>query len=211
MKLSTQLAQLVLVLGTLPVAAMAGETGTVYAQVGSNGLGLGYAASVSQDWAVRGQFNTLKQSFSGDVGDFGTGSSLTVDLNLNSVQLVGDWYPMDGGLRVSGGAVFNNNKITVNGSGKVGNDPTVRTVNAEIKMSDAVSPYVGVGYSTRPKDAKGLGFNMDLGVMFQNPKATLTATGATQADVNAQLVKIQDAIDKLKTMPVFGIGLSYSF
>ncbi len=211
MQLSKKIVQLALVLGTLPMAALAGDSGTVYTQLGTNGLGIGYAASVSQDFAVRGQFNTFKQSFSGDVGDFGAGSSLTIDLNLNSVQLVGDWYPMDGGFRMSGGIVFNNNKITVAGTGNVNNKPA--SVNAEIKMSDSVSPYVGLGYSTRPKDAKGLGFNMDLGVMFQNPKSTMTATGVgvTQADIDAQNAKVQDAIDKLKNMPVFGIGISYAF
>jgi hypothetical protein len=69
-----------------------------------------------------------------------------------------------------------------------------------------------VGYSTKPKDAKGFGFVFDLGLMFQNPKSTLTATGgATQADIDAQNAKVQEAIDKLKIFPVFGIGLSYSF
>jgi hypothetical protein len=214
MKLSRKLASIAIVLGALPAVAMAGEAGTVYTQIGTNGLGLGYAKSVSQDWAVRGQYNALpKQSFSGDVGDFGSGSSLTVDLNWSSVQLLGDWYTGDGGFRVSGGVVFNNNKITVAGTGTVGSNTAPSTVNAEIKMSDSVSPYVGIGYSTRPKDAKGFGFTYDLGVMFQNPKATLTATGGgvTPAQIEEQRVKVQDAIDKLKIMPAFSIGVSYSF
>jgi hypothetical protein len=214
MKFSKTIAQVTLVLAALPVAALAGETGTVYTQFGTNGLGIGYAASVSDDFAARGQFNVFKQSFSGDVGDFGAGSTLTVDLSLSSVQLVGDWYPTDSGFRVSGGVVFNNNKITVNGTGATVGTTGSQTVNAEIKMSDSLSPYVGVGYSTRPKDASGFGFNFDLGVMFQNPKVTLTATGAvpaSQADIDAQVAKVQDAIDKLKTMPVFGIGVSYAF
>ena len=86
-------------------------------------------------------------------------------------------------------------------------------MNAEVKMSDGVAPYLGIGYSTRPKAAKGFGFNYDVGVMFQNPKSTLTATGAgvTQADIDAQNAKVQDAINKLKVMPVLAIGVSYSF
>jgi len=212
MKLSKKIAQLALVLGALPVAALAGDMGTVYTQIGTNGLGVGYAASVSEDWAVRGQFNTLKQSFSGDIGDFGSGSSLDVKIDFNSLQLVGDWYPMGEGFRVSGGAVFNNNKITVNGTGKVGSDTvTTHTVNAEIKMSEGVAPYLGIGYSTKPKVAKGLGFNFDLGVMFQNPKATLTAPTAPAADVAAEQAQMQDAVDKLKYMPVLALGISYSF
>jgi hypothetical protein len=211
MKFSKTIAQVTLVLAALPMAALAGETGTVYTQLGTNGLGIGYAASVSDDFAARGQFNVFKQSFSGDVGDFGAGSTLTVDLGLSSVQLVGDWYPSDGGFRVSGGVVFNNNKITINGTGATVGSATNQTVNAEIKMSDSLSPYVGVGYSTRPKDASGFGFNFDLGVMFQNPKVTITASSASAADIAAQEATVLDAVNKLKTMPVFGIGVSYSF
>lgn len=212
MKLSKKIITLLaLVLGTLPVAALAGDSGTIYTQLSSNGLGLGYAASVSKDWAMRGQFNSYKYSFSGDVGDFGAGSALTVDLKMESVPILADWYPSDGGFRLSGGVVFNNNKITVAGTGQVNNKPA--TVNAEIKMSDTVSPYIGLGYSSRPKDAKGFGFVFDLGVMVQTPKATLSATGAgvVQSDIDAQQVKMQESVDKLKNMPVLGLGISYSF
>lgn len=213
MRLSTKIAQLALVLGTLPMVpmvAMAGDAGTLYTQIGTNGLGIGYAASVSDTWAVRGQYNTLKQSFSGDVGDFGPGSSLEVKIDFNSLQLVGDWYPAGDGFRVSGGVVFNNNKITVAGNGQV--NGVAGTVNGEIKMSDGVSPYLGIGYSTKPKVAKGLGFNFDLGVMFQNPKASLTATGGpSAADVAAERAQMQEAVDKLKYMPVLALGISYAF
>jgi hypothetical protein len=209
MKLSKNITVLALVLGTLPIASLAGDAGTLYTQIGSNGIGLGYAASVSKDWAVRGQYNTYKRSFTGDVGDFGSSSVLTMDVSLDSLQVVGDWYPGDGGFRLSGGVVFNNNKVTINGTGDV--NGTSRAVNAELKMSDTVAPYIGLGYSTRPKDAKGFGFNFDLGVMFQKPKASLTAAGASQADIDAQTAKMQDAADKLKNMPVLGLGISYSF
>ncbi len=212
MKLSTKVAHIALVLGALPLAAMAGDMGTVYTELSTNGLGLGYAKSVSEDWAVRGQINALpKQTFTGDVGDFGSTSNLKIEIDWTSVQLMGDWYPSTGGFRLTGGVVANNNKITISGTGNVNNKPA--TINSEIKMSDGITPYLGLGYSTKPKDAKGFGFVFDLGVMMQKPTATLAATGAgvTQADIDAQLVKVQDAIDKLKLFPVFGIGVSYSF
>lgn len=208
MKLSKKITLLVLALGALPVAALAGDSGTVYTQLSTNGLGLGYAASVSKDLAVRGQYNTMKFSFSGDSGGV---SASNTDIQFNSFQVLGDWYPMDGGFRLTGGAVFNNNKVTFTGAGTVNGKPA--TVDGDIKMSESVSPYLGIGYATRPKDAKGFGFNLDLGAMFQNPKATLNAAGAgvLQSDVDAQRVKLQDAADKLKVMPVFGLGISYSF
>lgn len=214
MKLSKKIACIAVLAGALPVAAMAGDMGTLYTQIGFSGLGIGYAKSVSQDWAVRGQYNALpKQKFTGNVGDFGSNASMTVEFDWNSVQLVGDWYPGDGGFRLSGGAVFNNSKLTISGTGTVGTNTAPSSINAEIKMSDSMAPYAGIGYSTRPKDAKGFGFTYDLGFMFQNPKINLSATGGgvTAAQIEEQRVKVQDAINNLKVMPVFNFGISYSF
>ncbi|MEN9437489.1 MAG: hypothetical protein RIR09_2144 [Pseudomonadota bacterium] len=211
MKLFKKVACIAFFAAALPSLATAGDMGTVYTQVGLNGLGIGYAKSVSQDWAVRGQYNALpKQSYSGNVGDFGSNAVLNVDINWSTLQLLGDWYPGQGGFRLSGGAVLNNNKITIAGTGTVNNVPN-QNVNAEIKMSDGLTPYLGIGYSTRPKDAKGIGFTYDLGAMFQNPKSTLTSNTANQADIDAQNAIVQDAINNLKVMPAFSIGISYSF
>ena len=210
MKLSRTLVTIALAASVLPLAAHAGDRGTVYTQFGTNGLGLGYAASLNNNWAVRGQYNTLNLSYTGDVSDVNSSGSADLKIKFNSVQVVGDWYPMESSsFRLSGGVVFNNNKITINGTGTVGGVPN-STVDAEIKMSDGISPYMGLGYSSRPKTAKGLGFNFDLGVMFQNPKASLSSDAGTTATAD-QLAKIQDAVDKLKVMPVIGLGISYSF
>ncbi|MFY8043996.1 MAG: hypothetical protein ACOVOD_13825 [Rhodoferax sp.] len=208
---SKKLTLVALVLGaSMPVAAFAGDAGTVYTQIGTAGLGIGYGASVAKDWAVRGQINALpSQSYSGSVGDFGSGSNLDIKLDWNSVNLVGDWYPSDGGFRVTGGVILNNSKVTISGTGQV--NGTTSTVNSEIKLSDGVSPYLGIGYGTRPKDSKGFGFNFDLGVAFNNPTVSLTAQSASASDIAAQKKKVEDAISALKTFPVFGIGISYSF
>jgi hypothetical protein len=215
MKLSKSIAHIALIFTALPLVSLAADYGTVYTQISTNGLGIGYAASVAPDWALRGQFNSYKQSFSGNVGDFGSATTITADLNFNSVPVLADWYPNQSGFRVSGGIVFNNNKITIAGTGATVGTVSGATVNGEIKMSDSVSPYIGVGYATRPKDSKGFGFNCDFGAMFQNPSVTLTATSGgvpvPQADIDAQKAKVQDAVNNLKTMPVIGIGFSYSF
>ena len=211
MNFSKAVTQIALGVALVPGAVMAGDSGTLYTQLGTNGVGLGYAASLANDWALRGQFNAFKQSYSGDVGDFGTNSRLNVDVNLSSFQLLGDWYPSDGGFRLSGGFVANDNKLSVNGTNATVGSASGLTVNSEIKLSDSPSPYVGLGYSSRPKDAKGFGFIFDLGVMFQDPKVSLTATGASASDIATQKAKVQDAVDKLKVMPVLGVGVSYSF
>ena len=198
----------------LPATTLAGNSGTLYTELGSNGVGLGYALSVSDNWAVRGQYNSYDHSFSGDVGDYGAAATMQLDLSLSSVEVLGDWYPGRGGFRLSGGVVFNNNKVTVTGTGANVGGATNQTVVGEIKMSKSPSPYLGLGYSSRPKEAKGFGFTFDFGVMGQDPEMSLTSTGATpalQSQVNAQIAANQSALDKLRTMPVLGLGLSYTF
>jgi|APCry1669189000_1035189.scaffolds.fasta_scaffold00744_1 hypothetical protein len=211
MKLFRPTAAVALLLCAFSSATRAGDAGTVYTQLGTNGLGLGYATSIGNDWALRGQLNAYQRSFTGDVGDFGPAASLKLDLNLSSLQVVGDWYPGDSGFRLSGGLVLNNNKVSMTGTNATVGTQTGVNVDGEIKLSETISPYVGLGYSTKPKDARGFGFNMDLGVMFQNPKISLHAPGASQADIDAQLLKVQDSVNKLKAMPVLGVGMSYSF
>lgn len=207
-----KITKIALLLSALPIVAMAGEGGAVYTQVSTNGVGIGYAKSVTNDVAVRGQVNGLNHSFSGDVGDFG-GGAVDVQLKMATAMALGDWYPSDGGARISVGLVANRNKIEVNAaSATIMGKPGV-AANASIKLGDTVSPYLGVGYSTRPKDAKGFGFIFDLGVLFQNPTVNLKLVGGgvTQADADAQLVKVKNAVANFKNMPVIGLGLSYAF
>ena len=211
MTLRKYIASLILVASALPLVALADDNGIVYTQISTTGLGLGYGKSMDKDWAVRGQFNYFKQSYSGNVSNFGPNAVLEAKVDWSSLQVLADWYPSERGFRLTGGLVLNNNKITIAGNGAV--NGVQATVNGEIKMSDGISPYLGLGYSTRPKDAKGFGVNFDLGVMFQEPKVSLTATGngVTQADIDAQKALMQDAVKDLKNYPVVGLGISYAF
>lgn len=211
MKLRQTIFNLALAAAALPLAAQAGDAGTLYTQLSTNGIGVGYGASLSERWALRGQYNTYSMNFSGDVSDIGNGGNSDIKVKLNSFQLLGDWYPGEGGFRLSMGVVANDNKITLDGTGNV-NGKTA-TINGEVKLSDTISPYLGIGYSVRPRNARGWGFIFDLGIMGQTPKVTLNATGGgvTQGDIDAQKAKIEDAVNKLRIMPVIGLGVSYSF
>ena len=211
MKLSKKITLLALVLGTLPVAALADDAGTLYLQGSTTGLGLGYAKSVSKDFALRGQYNSYKYGYTGKSSDLGSTATTTLDINMSSLQMLGDWYPGDGGFGLTGGLVLNDNKMTVTSTGATVGSATNQTVRGEIKMSDSPSPYLGLGYSTRPKAAKGFGFVFDLGVMFQDPKVSLTSTGTTNA-TNAEVENAKsDFQNAFKYWPVLGLGLSYSF
>jgi hypothetical protein len=214
MKLIKKFALAAFLLGVLQGISSAGEVGVGYGMVSTNGMGLGYAKSIGNNFALRGQINALpKINYSGGVGDFGGNSALVVDASWRSFQLVGDWYPSDTGIRLSAGLVVNKNKIHVSGKGEVnGVSANVDSV-IDMAQSGGVSPYIGIGYSTRPINSSGWGLVFDLGVMRQNPKASLIASGAgiTAADVTAQAEKINQALRKLRNYPVVGIGLGYAF
>ena len=76
---------------------------------------------------------------------------------------------------------------------------------------------VSYGYEFGNGDTKTIasgitGYQYTLvGTITYSVTVTATGTGVTQADIDAQLVKVQDAIDKLKIFPVIGLGISYSF
>ncbi|MBT0569857.1 hypothetical protein KIK84_05930 [Curvibacter sp. CHRR-16] len=194
-------------------AAQAGDYGTLYTQGSSNGYTLGYGVSLGDDFAARIHYSAFPKysANSTNVGDFGSSANLNIDLQWQSISLLADWYPGGGGFRLTPGIIFNQSKITVSGTGQV--NGVTANVNDEIKLSKDPQLYLGIGYGLRPRQAKGFGFSFDFGLMAGNPQSELTATGGgvTQNDINTQNAKVQSEIDKLKVLPVLGLGVSYSF
>ena len=139
-----------------------------------------------------------------------------------------DWYPFASNFRLSLGAMYNGNKVTLDGkptggtftiNGNTYSSTTVDSVNGEVDFNKA-APYFGVGYG-RPI-GKGLSLIADLGVLFQgSPTSTLTAhcgptaTPATcaqiQSDVAAEQAKLNDDMQDYKYYPVVSIGIAYVF
>jgi hypothetical protein len=197
----------------LSLAASAGDGGTVYGQVSTLGYGLGYSKSVSESWALRGQYSGYSASLTGNLSDTGSGAGTSLDgkLKMETLGLLADWYPFGGGFRMTLGAAANNNKLDFSGVGSV--NGVTANVNGTLKFSSGYSPFVGIGYLSRPATAKGLGFVFELGVLFQDPKVDMTATGGgvTQADINKQKAKIEDDAQALRNYPVLALGISYAF
>lgn len=197
----------------LPLAASAGDGGTVYGQVSTLGYGLGYSKSVSESWSLRGQYSGYGKDFNANLSDTGSaaGTNLDAKLKLETMGLMADWYPFNGGFRMTLGAAANNNKVDFSGVGNV--NGVTANVNGTLKFSSGFSPFVGIGYLSRPATAKGLGFVFELGVLFQDPKVDMTATGGgvTQADINKQKAKIEDDAQALRNYPVIALGISYAF
>lgn len=147
-------------------------------------------------------------------------------LKLESGQLLVDWFPFSSNFRISAGAMYNGNKLVLDGKPGPGGTYTINgityaaseigSLNGKVDFKSA-APYVGLGYG-RPV-GKGLSLTADLGVLFQgSPRTTLTAICGTttncaqiQSDVAAEQAKLNDDMSKYQYYPVVSIGLAYVF
>jgi hypothetical protein len=140
-----------------------------------------------------------------------------------NIHLLGDYFPFGGGLRLTGGLVFQNNRFTataksnsndnININGTNYPASTVGTVEGQGSFSNSVAPYLGIGFGT--PISGGLGFNIDAGVMFSgSPKVSLSAPNPPQAikdELAIQERKTNEDIKSFNMYPVVSIGFSYAF
>ena len=147
-------------------------------------------------------------------------------LQLATGQLLFDWFPFSNNFRVSAGAMYNGNKLTLDGKPSAGGTYTINgttyaaseigALNGKVDFRKA-APYVGLGYG-RPV-GKGLSLTADLGVLFQgSPRSTLTVTCGTttncaqiQSSVAVEQASLENDMDKYQYYPVLSIGLAYVF
>ncbi len=215
-----------LIAAALAVASTAAwsQSGKVYGGSGGTlgyGLTLGYAHSVSPSTTLRGEFaGGFKLSKDGAQD----GVNYTGKFTNNRVGAFGDWFPMNGGFRLTGGLTYNDTKFELNSTATGNATATInnKTVNLSgsyynlaVKLPK-VTPFVGIGYGHHAHKEKGWGFFTELGFLlgkFKVESATdLVAKGlVSQADIDAQNQKTNDSLAKLSIIPSFTIGASYNF
>lgn len=146
--------------------------------------------------------------------------------NMNELLLL-DIHPLNGGLRISAGAVFNQTSLDLNGQLNVlyrlgANYYTPQEIGVIQGKVDfkPVAPYVGIGWGNASKDQllADLGLQVDLGVIMQaEADVELTATGllALNPTLLMQLERekkeLQDALNRYQYYPVVTLGITYSF
>ncbi|MDB9486634.1 hypothetical protein PN480_05530 [Dolichospermum circinale CS-1225] len=156
------------------------------------------------------------------------------DLNLLNISTLADYHPWkNGGFRLTGGLVFQDNNIegtakaknggTININGVDYNTTTQLTsVKTKVSFGNSVAPYIGIGWGNAVKPGKRWGFSTNLGVMFAgSPQIALTPEFALGADnslktqinnnIEAERKKVQDDLNWLNIYPVLSIGVSYQF
>lgn len=188
---------------------------SIYARAGTTGLGLGVGYMVSENIGVRVGYDGYDVTRNGTRGNV----DYQGKVKLSNVDLLADFY-ISNGWHITAGAIYNNNKITLTGQTNstvtIGNNSYSNVqANADVKFNK-LSPYLGIGYATKPTADKGLGFIADLGAYYQKPTSSLTVSGAgasavSASDLATESAKLQDASNKLKWWPVLSVGLRYNF
>jgi hypothetical protein len=212
--------------GVFAASAQAEGLG-VYINGGTTGFGLGIAGPLSDSMTGRLGFDTWKRTLTKNDAN----GNYSLDLKLQTVNMLVDWYPFSGSFRTTIGLVANGNKATLsavptgtnytfNGQNYTASD--VGSYSGEMKFN-STAPYLGIGWGNPVAKGKGLGFVTDIGVLFQgSPKISSTVTcGAAiagtptctslQNDVATSTTQLQSDTKNYKYWPVISVGLSYNF
>jgi len=149
-------------------------------------------------------------------------------LKLQTVSLLGDWFPFASNFRVSAGAMFNGNKLALKGQPSGGfytingtqyNTAQIESLDATVDFNKA-APYIGIGYGRAI--TRGLSLIIDAGVMFQGspkskidltcgPLATPAECTLAQSDARAEQSRLDESLHSFKYYPVISLGLAYTF
>jgi len=188
------------------------ENVSITPHISTLGYGGDIVIGMGKSFALRGQYNYFKRTFSSSAG----GAILNADVLMNTVGGMVDYIPFDG-FRISLGAFKNNNtlKSTISG-GSIINGTTytaaqLGTTSVDASFKNTVSPYAGVGYNSSFDG--GFGIDLSAGVLYQgNSAVSIKSTGTiVQADLNKVQQDVANRLNKLRIYPVVSIGFSYKF
>ena len=206
-------------------AATPAAAQTIAVKGGTTGLGAEFG------WPLADRFAARLWANGGSLSRDQTESGIRYDakLKFGTVFALADLHPFAGGFRISAGVAYNDNRFDFTGRGDGStieingvpyNSADVGTLDGRVRF-DKTSPYLGIGWGSAPRGAAGFGASIDLGVMFQKPRASLTGTcgpslpaptcAQLQNDLRAEEAQFRDAVDDFKAYPVVSVGLSYRF
>lgn len=190
--------------------------------VGTTGIGADVTVSVNDHWSVRGVISRYSRDFDNEVDDI----EYEFDMDLSNAALLADWHPTGGLFRVSAGLMINNNSFKgearpVNATVEIGDQTFQTNVAGTLKADvsyDTLAPYVGVGWSNAV-NKPGLGFAVDLGVMYQGEAdvsiksrgADASVASAIEAELETEEQDVQDELDEYKLYPLVSVGMTYRF
>lgn len=217
MKLFATIAIISLSASTLVSAQDQGDV-SVALGVSTFGANLEAAYVIDQNFRVRGALmGGISLDESGSDGDSGTYDG---EATLGGVALLGDYYPMANGWRLSGGVFFSSTEIDALAEASVdtpieidGVDQVSGSVRTVAKFENTVAPMITTGYNLQFGD--GWNFSSEIGLIYTGGiDLEATAGGAIDQATIDDDPEYQDALDDardLTLLPYLGFTVSYQF
>lgn len=201
-------------------------------KAGSLGLGLELTAGLSRQWNFRVGANAFDYT-----DENRRVSQITYDATarLRNATALLDWHPGGRGFRLSGGLVYDDNRIegssrpSPSGFYDIGGVPVptsfITRLDGKIDF-DPVVPYVGLGWGNAVAPGSRLRGFLDAGVFFQGRgRAKLTPIIPSGSPINStpgarealdillrrEESDIEDDVADYTVYPVVSFGLSYRF
>ena len=205
----------------LTASAFAAQAGEVYGGIGFPGLTVGYADTLSPSVKLRGEYaGGLSLNKTGKTG----GIDYAAKVKANRIGAFADWFPTDTGMHLTGGLAASDiyGEFNANGGNQIINgknvDLTGKTLNISVKYP-SVTPYIGVGWSSKPSNDTDWGGYVNFGLQLGKFKTSYTETVAgtygtttiTKADIDVEVNKVRDAVNKLSVLPSASVGVNYRF
>ncbi len=185
----------------------------IAAKVGTLGFGVEATTNIAPLFAnVRLQGNGF--NYNTTITD--TNVTYDAKLKLATVGLLADIYPFAGKFRVTGGAYYNGNKLTMNArslgavviGGTTYTNPTVSTTVDFNKFA----PYVGIGWGDAVSSGSPIGFSVELGAMYMGkPKTSIVAPGVSAADIASEKSRLDSSLKNMQFYPVASVGVNFRF
>ncbi len=145
------------------------------------------------------------------------------DIDLHTIPVLLDWHPAGSGFRLSGGVIFNENKISLTASPNEtlsfqGADYTVESLDGEVSFNE-ISPYIGIGYGDAVGGNGRWRFACDFGLMYHDkPDVFVEATARNpfiqaqlDRDLQAEKEEFEEDIENFVVYPVVSVGFSFAF
>ena len=193
----------------------------VSGRISTLGLGIEVTKSLTETINARVGGNYFSFSSDGTVDEI----DYERDINLLSALVSADWFPFEGGFRMSGGLLFNGNgldstakpAVEFNIGGIVYPSVQVGTLTGEMSFRE-FAPYLGVGWGNAVGEDKKFGFVFDLGIVFQgSPDVDLSASGLIaldptfQRDLAEEEKNLEKEYEDFKYYPIISFGNTYQF
>lgn len=194
------------------------------AQIGTLGWGPDLVFGINRYLSLRSGVNFGNLAFDLKLDDV----KYAADLNLLSIPLLVDVYPLGDHFRISAGAYVSSGtsmdlEATPDSAVQIGSHTygpdVVGTLTGKVEVDGAFSYYVGIGFGNPVAEDQRLTVKLDIGVVFQSYDVSLTSDGpgmtakldTFREDIVEEEQNLQADFDDFKVYPVVALGLALTF